>query len=138
MIAVVILSVLIIGFGIYGYYKREALYVEYEEYFGPVKAFFFVIFLVSGLGVAVSGIASLFMSDINPEPMSIIVGLAFFAAGILMALFTQKKANENGEGNVLWPMFVAGFGTYWKIELMILKFVFFFWLFYNLFKRDDD
>ena len=137
MVFLVILSFVLIGFGIYGYNKREALYAEYAEYFGPVKAWFFITCTVSGTWAAICGILSLFVESINPEITGLIVGLVFLAIGVLIGFLAQKKANENGDGNVIWPMFVAGFGTFWKIEWTIFKFVCFYWIIDYIIHRED-
>ena len=59
-------------------------------------------------------------------------GIGMTALGVLIGWLTEKKAPGC---RAVGYMFLAGLGTLWHIELIILKVLFIFWLIFKLFSR---
>lgn len=132
LVPIMICAFVYIVIGIANHGRREMIYAEYAGIFGPFKAYIFVGCMM-GPALIISGILGFFAPVEISYPLSMLFsGIGMTALGVLIGWLTEKKAPGC---RAVGYMFLAGLGTLWHIELIILKVLFIFWLIFKLFSR---
>lgn len=121
--------------GIANYKRRIDRYEEFEGVFGPFKAYMFATFCM-GPVIVISGIIGLILNVSEMQPLTLVLaGVGATLLAVLIGWLTAKKAPGSG---AVGQMFLAGLGTFWRVELFCLKIAFFFILIIELFNRRRD
>ena len=137
LMPIMICAFIFIVIGIFTHGKREYIYAEYAGIFGPFKAYIFVTCMMGPALIATAIIGFFTAYEVSYCLSMLFSGIGMTALGILIGWLTEKKAPGC---HSVGKMFLAGLGTLWHIELIILKIVFIFWLIFKLFSRSryDD
>ncbi len=133
---VAVLGFILIILGIINYKKRTEIYEEYGAFFGPFKAYCAFALVLGGFAAVVLGIISMF-SSFAEGLGTLLLGLAGVAGGILIYYLTDKKAKAAGVNGIIKKMISAGLGTFWSVELKILKVACFVWIIVWLTKKKN-
>ncbi|MBE6586813.1 MAG: hypothetical protein E7647_00195 [Ruminococcaceae bacterium] len=118
--------------GIANHGRREMIYDEFAGVFGPFKAYIFAG-CTMGPALIIAGIIGFFFDIEISIPLSFLAGGLFATLlGILIGWLTARKAPGSG---AVGYMFLAGLGTLWHIELVVMRSFLVFFLIFRIFSR---
>lgn len=100
--------------GCIGMNKRKIIYDECAQYFGFIKAYIFLTCITAGCIFTIFDIMRLIGADDGTAELVGIppfVGMLLLALGVIIGIFTSKRAREDGVNGVVMKMILAGCGS---------------------------